>query len=149
MSPTVVPRDVLIYVKSDRIISKVLPADAQGEGHRIFHENGYLTCLPAPSFSGHGGFVGDTFFDSGRFGGRPLYAQELPDEERDALRRARQVAGERGLTLHVVDVGKESPLRRVVEEHLRDFPVLFRLGGRRLEGVSNFTAERLEEFLSD
>jgi len=144
-------RDVLMYVRSETVIRRILPPDAQDEGIRAFHEHGFITYYAQP-WGGHGGLFGPTVFDSGRFGNKPVLAKGLSDEEEDAVRLVWKVAHEKGKTIHIVDVGKKSALRRLIEEHLhhlRRFPVLVRPDGRRLEDVQNFSEESLERFLSD
>jgi hypothetical protein len=151
MTASVDSRDVLLYVRSDDVIRRVLPRDAQDEGIRAFHEHGYATVYAQP-WGGHSGFYGPTAFDSGRFGGKPVVDKELSEAEVDAVRLVQKVANEKGRTLHIVDVGKESAPRRFIEEHLhhlRHFPVLLRPDGRRLEDIQDFTQENLEKFLSD
>jgi hypothetical protein len=146
-------RDVLMYVKSETVIRRVLPPNAQDEGIRAFQEYGHLTYYaPIGQTGGHSGFVGSTVFDSGRFGNKPILDKELTEEEADAVQLVWKVAHEKGRTIHIVDVGKESALRRLIEEHrhhLHRFPVLIRPDGRRLEDVHNFSEESLERFLAD
>ncbi len=55
------------------------------------------------------------------------------------------------MTLHLVDVGKESGPRKYIEEHLhhqRGFPVLLRSDGQRLEGLAELTPDKVASFLS-
>jgi hypothetical protein len=143
-------RDVLLYIKSEDIVVRVLPPDAADEAIRSLRANGHYSLPPGQGYSGHWGT--GSFFDAGRFGNKPVRAKELPEGEEDAIRRVWAAVQEKGKRLHIVDVGKESALRRVIGEHLhhlQNFPVLVRLDGRRLEGVENFTEAGLEKFLSD
>jgi hypothetical protein len=144
-------RDVLMYVKSENIIRLVLPPNAQDAGIQAFREHGFLTHQPI-FYSGHSGFVGSSVFDSGSFANKPVMDKELSEREAGAVRLVLKVVRERSKTIHIVDVGKESALRRLIVDHLhhlRNVPVLVRPDGRRLEGVQNFSEERLERFLSD
>jgi hypothetical protein len=141
--------DVLIYVKSENIIRWVLPPDAQDEGLRAFRASGYYTC---PVIGGNWGHSAGIDHNAGSFGNRPVRDKEIPEEEAAAIDRAWVALRAKGKTIHIVDVGKESPLRRVIEEHrhhLHRFPVLVRPDGRRLEGIPNFRNENLERFLAD
>ncbi|MFZ0892431.1 MAG: hypothetical protein WB778_03910 [Thermoplasmata archaeon] len=141
--------DVLIYVKSESFIRWVLPPDAQDEGLRAFRGSGYYTCPVIGNWGGHSAGIDH---NAGYFGNRPVRDKEIPEEEAAAIDRAWVALRARGKTIHIIDVGKESPLRRVIEEHrhhLRSFPVLVRHDGRRLEGCPNFSKESLEKFLSD
>ncbi|MFZ1023558.1 MAG: hypothetical protein WAN87_05435 [Thermoplasmata archaeon] len=142
--------DVLIYVKSEDMIRWVLPPDAQDEGLRGFRDSGYYTC---PVAGGKwGAHSAGLDHNAGYFGNRPVRDKELPEEEAAAIDRAWVALRAKGKTIHIVDVGKESALRRVIEEHrhhLRSFPALVRPDGRRLEGTPNFTKENLDKFLSD
>ncbi len=144
-------RDVLLYVKSEDMIRMVLPPDAGDAAIQSLRANGYYS-FPM-SVSGFGGHWGTgSSFDAGNFGNKPVRATELPEEEEDAIGRVWTAIHEKGKRLHIVDVGKESALRRVIDEHLhhlRTFPVLVRPDGRRLEGLENFDEKRLENFLSD
>jgi hypothetical protein len=152
MATQVEPSDVILYVKSEKVIRSVLPPGAQDEAIRAFHAFGSVTCAPQSYYGGHGGFIGSTAFDSGRFGNKPILTEELPEEEEAALRLVWKVAYEKRRTLHIVDAGKESALRRLIEEHLHHldhFPVLLRPDGRRLEDVKDFTEEQLDRFLAD
>jgi hypothetical protein len=140
-------QDVLMFVKSEDIIRLVLPPDAHDEALRSVHAEGFYSSPPG-QFGGHMG----PSSDAGYFGSKPVREKEIPEAEAEAIRRASRAVSLRHKTLHVVDVGKESPLRRVIEEHLHqlhDFPVLMRPDGRRLEGAGNFTDENLAKFLSD
>lgn len=144
----VTDRDVLMYVKSEEVIRWVLPPDAQDEGLRAFRAGGYYTCWLQPGYGGHSA---GSFFEAGHFENKPVRDKQLPEGESDAIDRACAAIYAHGKSLHIVDVGKESALRRVIEEHLHhlhSFPVLVRLDGRRLEGIESFTQESLEEFLS-
>jgi hypothetical protein len=142
-------RDVLMYVKSEDIIRWVLPPDAQDEALRAFRERGYYAC---PVIGNWGGHSAGSFFDAGYFGNKPVRDKKLPELEADAIDRAWVAVHAKGKRLHIVDVGKESELRRVIEEHLHhlhSFPVLVRPDGRRLEGTESFSKENLDRFLSD
>jgi hypothetical protein len=144
------PQDVLMYVKSEEIIRRVLPPDAQDEAIRQFRAGGYYSSPLLPtSYWTHGNA---TIFDAGNFGNKPITDKEIPKAESEAIDRACAAIYARGKRLHIVDVGKESALRRVIAEHLHhlhDFPVLVRVDGRRLEGAESFTEENLEKFLSN
>ncbi|MGC2789678.1 MAG: hypothetical protein WA547_06445 [Thermoplasmata archaeon] len=142
-------RDVLMYIKSEDTIVKVLPPDSHEEFVRAYRANGYSTM---PSYPAAAGRLSGYPIDQENFANKPVRAKELPEAEEDAIRRAWDQIRAKGKTLHVVDVGKESALRRVIEEHLHhlhQFPVLVRPDGRRLEGIQSFTAEALDKFLSD
>jgi hypothetical protein len=141
-------RDVLMYVKSENIVRWVLPPDAQDEALRGLRSHAFYCIPPAGNWGGHMG----TNFDAGYFGNKPVRDKEIPEAEADAIRRAVTAVYGKGKKLYIVDVGKESALRRVIAEHLHhlhSFPVLMRLDGRRLEGAQNFSQENLETFLSD
>lgn len=144
-------KDVLMFVNSLRIV-RTLPLDAQDEAIRSLRDGGHYPFWAGTfGYAGHGG-SGSTVFDSGRFGGKPVIEKELSPEEEEAIRLVLRLVREKGKTLHLVDVGKESALRRAFEEHLhhlRRFPVLVRPDGRRLEGIKEFTPENLEKFLAD
>jgi hypothetical protein len=143
------PRDVLMYVKSEDVIRKVLPPDAHDEAIRGFRAQAFY-CVP-PVAANYGGHIGPAH-DVGYFGNKPVIDKEIPEAEEEAVQRAMKAVYDQGKKLYIVDVGKESALRRVIEEHLhslRDFPVLVRPDGRRLEGVRNFSPENLGRFLSD
>lgn len=88
----------------------------------------------------------------GYFGNKPIQERGIPEAEQESIQRVISLANDQRRPFHIVDVGKESVLRRVIEEHLHHlhrFPVLVRPDGRRLEGTENFTSENLAEFLSD
>jgi hypothetical protein len=141
-------RDVLMYVRSEDTIRMVLAPDAQDEVLRAYRAKGY--CLP-PMASLRGLSIGPGH-EAGYFGGKPIRDKEIPEAEEQAIQRASLAVHRRGKTLYIVDVGKESALRRVIQEHLHHlhaFPVLVRTDGRRLEGSGNFSDENLERFLSD
>jgi hypothetical protein len=141
--------DVLMYVESEDIIRQILPPESQGEALRGFREMGSFAC-PIPEGWGYQGQ--GSYFTTSHSEYQPIKGKEVPAAEAQAIDRARAAVHERGKTLHIVDVGKESALRRVIEEHLHhlhNFPVLVRVDGRRLEGTESFTKENLEKFLSD
>ncbi|MGA9839357.1 MAG: hypothetical protein WBF81_02970 [Thermoplasmata archaeon] len=143
-------RDVLMYVRSEETIRLVLPPDAQNEVIQGMRSQGYHT-VTFSSGLGSGRVMG-TSFNSGYYGNKPVREKELSEAEVEAIGVAWTAIREKGKTLHIVDVGRESALRRVIEEHLHHlehFPVLVRPDGRRLEGVQNFTLRNLETFLSD
>jgi hypothetical protein len=103
-------------------------------------------------YGGHSTGGGTAFFDGGIFANKPIYDEELPEDQADAVRRAFRTVQGAGRKLHLVDIGKESAFRRVIEEHLhhlRKFPVLVRPDGRRLEGPEECTESRLKAFLED
>jgi len=142
-------RDVLMYVKSEDIIRRVLPPDAHDEALRDFHSQAFLAIPPPAAL--RGGHIGPGW-EAGHFGNKPVRDKEIPELEADAIHRAVMAVHHRGKTLYIVDVGKESALRRVIAEHLHhlhSFPVLVRPDGRRLEGADSFSDENLQRFLSD
>lgn len=142
------PRDVLLYVKSEEIIRMVTPPDAQDEVLRAYRARGYCT----PPLAALRGLPIAPGPGAGYFGNKPIREREVPEEDRDSIQRVASLLRERGQSLHIVDVGKESVLRRVIAEHLHHlhrFPVLVRPDGRRLEGTESFTDENLARFLSD
>jgi len=141
------PRDVLLYVKSEDIIRMVLPPDAQDEVLRAYRARGYCT-PPMASLRGLPIAPGP---GAGYFGNKPVRDKEIPEGEQEAIQRVLSMVHQKGRSLHIVDVGKESALRRVISEHLhhlRIFPLLVRPDGRRLEGTDSFSVENLERFLS-
>lgn len=141
-----------MYVNSLKLV-RTLPPDTQDEAIRSLREGGYYSFWAwGFGHAGHGGFSGSTLFDAGRFGNKPIIEEGLSPEDVEAMHLVLRLVQEKGKTLHIVDVGKESAFRRVIGEHLhhlRRFPVLVRPDGRRLEGVEQFTEEKLESFLSD
>ena len=142
-------RDVLMYVKSEDIIRRVLPPDAHDDALRAYHSDAFYSLPPMASLRGL--HIGPGW-EHGYFGNKPVRDKEIPELEADAIERAVRTVHGRGRTLHIVDVGRESGLRRIISEHLHhldSFPVLVRPDGRRLEGVQSFTEENLERFLSD
>jgi hypothetical protein len=144
--------DVLMFIRSIRVIESVLPPDARDAAIANLEQQGEYTFMTGPGYAGHGGFIGASMFDAGRMGGKPVMDEELPEEEVEATRAVFRAAHAKGRTVHVVDVGRESSIRRYISEHLHhmtDFPVLMRPDGRRLDGCANCTPEKLEKFLAD
>jgi hypothetical protein len=153
MPVSVAHDDVLMFIKSIRVIEYVTPPGARDAAMAALQTNGHYTFTAvAGSYAIHGGIFGDTLFDSGHYGNKPIMDKELPAEEIDATRVVFQAAHAKGRTVHVVDVGRESAFREYISEHLhhlKSFPVLMRPDGRRLEGSANCTPEKLEKFLAD
>lgn len=150
MTELVQPGDVLIYIKSEDVVRRVLPSDAHDEAIGALRAGGYYTFFPA----GYGGHAGPSpaAYDTAHYGHKPIMGKEVPEAEEDAIERAGATVFAHGRRLHVVDVGTESALRRIISEHLhhlKNFPVLCRPDGRRLEGTDEFTQENLEKFLRD
>ena len=145
--------DVVMYVKSQRTILRVTPPDAVNEVMAGMEAHGYYTFGAIPgSYGGHVTGGGTALFDGGRFGNKPVFDEELPEDEAEALDLVARKVQESGRRLHVVDVGRESALRRLIEDrlhHLKRFPVLLRPDGRRLEGPEDFTEARIAAFLKD
>ena len=151
MPAEVAARDVLLYVDSHSIVG-VLPPDAQGEAVRGLQTQGFYTFAPGSFSSRAGGFSGGTGFDAPRFGNEAVRGTELSEDEEKVVQDVWKQAHAQGRHLHIVDIGKESELHRFIEEHrhhLRRFPVLVRPDGRRLEGMEEFTPEKLAHFFSD
>jgi DNA-binding Lrp family transcriptional regulator len=74
----------------------------------------------------------------------------LSDEQARVVALTEELAAKRGYTVEVKDVAKAGRLERIVTEHLRNvtkFPVLIGPEGRRLEGATEFTEERLCEMM--
>jgi hypothetical protein len=143
-------RDVLLYVNSERVV-RTLPPDARDAAIAGLRDHGEYTFPLLGTWSGHAG-ASSTTYDGGRFGNLPVVSLELPEWEQEALQAVWKLVRQQGRRLHVVDVGKESSLRRLITEHLHhlhDFPVLVRPDGRRLEGIKEFTPENLVRFLED
>jgi hypothetical protein len=153
MPVSVAHDDVLMFIKSTRVIEYVTPPDARDAAIAGMTQDGHYTFTAAAgSYSIHGGIFGDTVFDSGRYGNKPIFDKELPEDEARATRVVFETAHAKHRTVHVVDIGRESALREYIEEHLhhlKSFPVLMRPDGRRLEGCANCTPEKLEKFLAD
>lgn len=138
-----------MFVRSEDIIRRVLPPDAHDEALRAFHSQAFF-CVPPPAAL-RGGHIGPGW-EAGYFGNKPVRDKEIPEVEEDAIQLAVRAVHGQGRNLYIVDVGKESALRRVISEHLNHlhrFPVLVRPDGRRLEGADNFSRQNLEKFLSD
>ena len=75
----------------------------------------------------------------------------VPNEERMRVMRTWKIADGLGYQLHVVDIGQHSRFHAIIEEHLHDlkeFPVLVRPNGDRLEGPASFTEDKLTAFLA-
>jgi len=142
-----------MFIKSTRVIEYVTPPGARDEAILGLQQQGQYTFFAGPAaYSIHGGISGSTTFDSGRYGNKPIFDEELPAEEIEATRNVFEAAHAKHRTVHVVDVARESPLREYISEHLhhlKSFPVLMRPDGRRLEGCANCTPEKLEKFLED
>jgi hypothetical protein len=136
--------DLLLYVKSVEHIVKVMgPAD-RDQVFQILNTTGF--------FPGHASGIPYGRMDAGNFDGKAIKEREMPEDEAEAVHKIWSLALSRGRRLHIVDVAKDSVLRRVIEEHLhhlKDFPVLLRKDGQRLEGISAFTSENLDKFLAD
>lgn len=150
------PSDVLMFVKSTNEIMLITPPDARNEVMAAWEKSGYASFAAGGGgvfvTAGRGGSPGETTYGEGRFGNKPIYHKELPEDQAAAIRLVYRKVHEKGRTLHLVDVGKESAPRRLLAEHLkhlRSFPVLMRPDGRRLEGPAAITEARLDEFLAD
>ncbi len=150
MSEPVRPGDVLMYINSLKIV-RVLPPDARDAAIGSLQDRGAYTFVPQ-GYAGHGGFVGSTAFDVGRYGGKPIEAEELSEDEETAIRLVLTLAHDHGRSVHIVDIGRETSFHRYIEEHrhhLKQFPVLLRPDGRRLDGIEQFSRDRLVKFFSD
>ena len=121
-------RDVLMFVRSEDIIRRVLPPDAHDEALRAFHSQAFF-CVPLRPH-----YAGATSDRAGRpviSGTSPCGIRKSPEVEEDAIQLAVRAVHGQGRNLYIVDVGKESALRRVISEHLNHlhrFPVLVRRG---------------------
>jgi len=74
----------------------------------------------------------------------------LSDDQARCVALVEETASHRGYRVRVVDVEKVGRLERLVAERLRgvqNFPVLISSKGPRLEGVAQFTDERLAELM--
>jgi hypothetical protein len=153
MPVTVAREDVLMFIKSTRVIELVTPPDARDTTIAALTRNGFLSFAAMPAANVvRGGIAESTAFDSVALANEAALDKELPDDEVEATRAVFQAARAKGRTVHVVDVGRESALREYISEHLhhlKDFPVLMRPDGRRLKGCANCTPEKLEKFLAD
>jgi hypothetical protein len=142
-----------MYVRSRKTILLVTPPNAVNEAMAGMEAHGYYTFgVIGGTYGGHATGGGTSLFDGGRFGNKPVFDEELPEDEAEAVDLVARKVREGGRRLHVVDVGKESALRRLIEDHrhhLKRFPVLLRPDGRRLEGPEEFTEAKLAAFLKD
>lgn len=145
--------DVVMFVRSAKVIKLVTPPDAHNEVMGAMEKAGFYTVAAgAGSWGVHATGGGTAFFDGGRFGNRPIFDQELPEDEAETVYRVFRKVREKGGRLHLVDVGKETAFRRLIEEHLKHlprFPVLVRPDGRRLVGPEECTDAQLDKFLAD
>jgi hypothetical protein len=144
-------RDVVLYVNSEEIVG-TLPSSSQDTVLQSLRGSGQYTFPAMSGWAGHGAISPGTHSDSGPYGAQPVYSHGLTEEESKAVQLVWRAIHDSGRTLHIVDVGKETSLRRAIQEHLhhiRRFPVLFRPDGRRLEGIEEFTLPNLEKFLTD
>jgi hypothetical protein len=134
--------DLLLYVKEVRVILRVLgPAD---------RDQAFASLSTTGMWPLNRTMITPGRMDGGNFDGKPVIHDEIPEDEAEAIHCAWDAAHKRNFRLHIVDVSKESSLRRVIEEHLhhlKAFPVLVRKDGQRLEGCTEFTPEKLDKFL--
>jgi hypothetical protein len=140
--------DLLLYVRSIPVVRDVLPPEARDDALEEMASAGWVL---APTHLGIGAPGTSSASVTSRGGREPVVDHEIPESEEAAVRRVWDLAGRTGRRLHLVDVGKESVLRRVIAEHLHhlhEFPVLVRRDRERLEGAQAFTTENLERFLS-
>jgi hypothetical protein len=75
----------------------------------------------------------------------------VPDEDRMRVMTTWKIADGLGYQLHVVDIGQHSRFHAIIEKHLHDlkeFPVLVRPNGDRLEGPAAFSEDGLRAFLA-
>ncbi len=87
---------------------------------------------------------------TGEEGNRAEGVLFLSDDQARAAALTDEVAQRRGYHVHVVDIEKVGRVERLIAEHLRGvqkFPVLISPKGARLEGVEQFTEERLAELM--
>ncbi len=154
MEPRPGLRDLILYVNSEHIV-RVLAPEYRDPAISSLRQQGYYTFFAGTAapvgIAVHGGYNASTLLDSGSFGGKPIVEHELTEDEKETIRTIFRLARERGMTLHLVDVGKESWLRKLIEvhlHHLREFPVLVRPDGQRLEGVPKWSVQQIESFLS-
>lgn len=146
--------DLFLYVDSEHIV-RVLAPEFRDPAILSLRQQGYYTFFAGTAAPGgialHGGYNASTLLDSGSFGGKPIVEHELTEGEKETVRTIFRLARERGMTLHLVEVGKESWLRKLTEvhlHHLRKFPVWVRSDGQRLEGVPKLSVQQIESFLS-
>jgi hypothetical protein len=142
--------DVLLYVNSHHIL-RTLPPDAENAAIEGLSQAGTYTFVGVAG-AARLGAGGPALVGGNRTAARPIEGHELTADEQAAVDLVWKMIHECGKTLHIVDVGKQSGLLRYLEDHrhhLREFPVLLRPDGRRLEGCTQFTAEKLRAFLTD
>ncbi len=151
MSATIDHRDLILYIRSVDVVHAALPSGDANSAILAFQGSGYYTC-PGGHYTSPMGAAG-TVTPMMRSAAAPVAQEkELPEAEAEALRLAWHTARRTGRTLHIVDIGRETSFHRyltVHARHLREFPVLCRTDGRRLEGLRDFTEENLSQFLID
>jgi hypothetical protein len=150
MSSEVRPADVIMYVNSHQVVG-TMPPDARDAVIDGLQQHGYYTFF-ASGVVGHGGAAGSTVYSGGHFENRPIEGSSLSEDDEKAIDLVWKLVRQHEKTVHIVDVGRETGFHRYIEEHrhhLKQFPVLVRPDGRRLEGIGQFTDENLEVFLRD
>ncbi len=153
MPVKVAREDVLMFLRSTRVIELVTPPDTHPDVALAIARDGCYSVAAAPNpYRGRVLVGGAPSVGEGGFSNQGVVDKELSEEEVEAAAAVFRAARAKGRTVHVVDVGRESALREYISEHLhrlKSFPVLMRPDGRRLEGCANCTPEKLDRFLTD
>jgi DNA-binding Lrp family transcriptional regulator len=123
------PRELTLYVQSKKAVTT------------FFQPTGGLVAGASPAYGGSAPGSGVEYDsraeESVRF---------LSDDQARAAALTEEVASRRGYKVHVVDIEKTGRVERLIAEHLRgvqNLPLLISPRGPRLEGLENFTEDRL------
>jgi len=122
------PRELVLYVQSKKAVTTFYRPPTPTSG-----------AVPAPTSRPS---------DEVSVGDSPVFF--LSDDQARCVALVEETASHRGYHIRVVDVEKVGRLERLVAERLRgvqNFPVLISSKGPRLEGVDQFTDERLAELM--
>jgi DNA-binding Lrp family transcriptional regulator len=122
------PKELVLYVQSKKAVT-------------TFYRPPTATSMTVPTAPGRAP-------DEESVSDSPVFF--LSDDQARCVALVEETASHRGYRIRVVDVEKVGRLERLVAERLRgvqNFPVLISPRGPRLEGVAQFTDERLAEMM--
>ena len=126
-------RELTLYVQSRKVVTNFYRPAVVGRGSGTTEEAIANDMAISPSLHPSDSRAGDEAFF-------------LSDDQARCVALTEELAGRRGYHVKVVDTAKVGRFERLVTERLRGvqtFPVLLGTGDLRLEGVDQFTEEKL------